>query len=108
MSYDEYVKRVYQSGKEREAAEFRATVDRLMQSGSDSLVKLQRAREMNDVWQLRAGMRRVLYFWHGTGRAYVILNGFGRQSRKTPPAELQREKAKWVEHLAGEGNDSTG
>ena len=59
MSYDEYVKSVYQSGKEREAAEIRATVDRLIQSVSDSLVKLQRAQEMNDVWQLRAGMRRV-------------------------------------------------
>ena len=49
MSYDEYVKSVYQSGKEREDAEIRATVDRLTQSVSDSLVRLQRAQEMNDV-----------------------------------------------------------
>ena len=99
--YDEYVKSVFQSGKKQEAAKIRATVDRLMQSGSDGLVKLQRAEKMNDVWQLRVGMHRVFYFWHGPARAYVILNGFRKQSRKTPPAELQRAEALRVEHLAG-------
>ena len=101
--YDEYVMSVFQSGKKQEAAKIRATVDRLMQSGSDGLVKLQRAEKMNDVWQLRVGMHRVFYFWQGPARAYVILNGFRKQSRKTPPAELQRAEALRVEHLAGRG-----
>lgn len=101
--YDEYVVSVFQSGKKQEAAKIRATVDRLRQSESDGLVKLQRAEKMNDVWQLRVGMHRVFYFWHGPARAYVILNGFRKQSRKTPPAELQRAEALRVEHLAGRG-----
>ena len=58
---------------------------------------------MNDVWQLRIGRHRVFYFWHGAAQAYVILNGFRKQSRKTPPAELQRAEALRVEHLAGRG-----
>ena len=101
--YDEYVMSVFQSGRKQEAAKIRATVDRLIQSGSDGLVKLQRAEKMNDVWQLRIGRHRVFYFWHGAVQAYVILNGFLKQSRKTPPTELLRAEALRAEHLAGRG-----
>ena len=101
--YDEYVKGVFQSGKKREAARIRATVDRLMQSGSVGLVKMQLAEKMNDVWQLRVGVHRVFYFWHGDAQRYVMLNGVRKQTRRTPPAELQRAEALRVEHLAAGG-----
>ena len=97
--YDEYVNRVFHSGNKKEAAKIRATVDRLMHSGSDALVKMGLAEKMNDVWQLRVGAHRVFYFWHGGTRRYVILNGFRKQRRKTPPAELQRAESLRVEHL---------
>ena len=101
--YNEYVNGVFQSGAKREAARIRATVDRLKQSGSFELVKMQRAEKMNDVWQLRVGEHRVFYFWHGDTRRFVILNGFRKQSRKTPPAELQRAEALRAEHLKAGG-----
>ena len=101
--YNEYVQRVFQSGKKKEAARIRATVDRLMQSGSDGLAKMRLAEKMNDVWQLRIGVHRIFYFWHGGIQRYVILNGFRKQTRKTPPAELHRAEALRVEHLESGG-----
>lgn len=97
--YNEYVQRVFQSGKKKDAARIRATVDRLTQSGSDGLAKMGLAEKMNDVWQLRIGVHRIFYFWHSAIRRYVILNGFQKQTRKTPPAELRRAEALRVEHL---------
>ena len=67
------------------------------------LVKMQLAEKMNDVWQLRVGVHRVFYFWHGDAQRYVMLNGFRKQTRRTPPAELQRAEALRVEHLATGG-----
>lgn len=97
--YDEYVSSVFQSGNKREAAKIRATVELLAQLGSDGLVKMRLAEKMNDVWQLRVSVHRVFYFWHEDSQRYVILNGFRKQSRKTPPAELRRAEALRVEHL---------
>ena len=102
--YDDYVNSVFQSGKKQEAAKVRATLDRLAQSGSDGLVKMRLAEKMNDVWQLRIGVHRVFYFWHGNARQFVILNGFRKQTRKTPSAELHRAEALRVEHLDAGGS----
>ena len=97
--YDDYVRNVFHSGKKQEAARIRATLDRLALSGSEGLVKMRLAEKMNDVWQLRPGVHRVFYFWHAVSGRYVILNGFRKQSRKTPPAELQRAEALRAEFL---------
>ena len=101
--YDEYVDGVFQSGAKREAARIRATVERLRQSGSAGLVKMRLAEKMNDVWQLRIGVHRVFYFWYGDSRRYVLLNAFRKQTRRTPPAELQRAETLRVEHLEAGG-----
>lgn len=101
--YDEYVDAVYLSGKKAEAAKIRATVDRLSASGSFDLVKMQLAEKMNDVWQLRVKMHRIFYFWRDDAQRYVILNGFRKTTRKTPPSELQKAEYLRAENLAGGG-----
>ena len=80
--YDEYVMSVFQSGRKQEAAKIRATVDRLIQSGSDGLVKLQRAEKMNDVWQLRIVRHRVFYALSTFGMGCPSL----RHSERLPEA----------------------
>ena len=97
--YDEYVRVVLQSGAKKEAAKISATVERLRQFGSADLVKIQRAEKMNDVWQLRVDPHRVFYFWHTDARHYVMLNGFRKRTRKTPPEELERAEDLRSEHL---------
>lgn len=47
--YDEYVQSVFYSGKKKEAAKIRATVDLLKELGSASLVAMKLAEKMNDV-----------------------------------------------------------
>ena len=97
--YHEYVNMVFRSGKKTEAAKIRAIVERLMKDGSESLTKQGLSEKMNNVWQLRVGAHRIFYFWHTDARRYVILNAFRKQSRKTPPAELQRAEVLRAEHL---------
>ena len=101
--YDEYVTSVFQSGRKQEAARIRATLELLAQSGSEGLVKMRLAEKMNDVWQLRVGVHRVFYFWHEDTRRYVILNGFRKQTRRTPPGELRRAEALRAERLDAGG-----
>ena len=103
--YDEYVKDVFQSGAKKEAAKIRATVEQLKQSGSYGLAGMKRTEKMNDVWQLRIAVHRIFYFWHDEAQRYVILNGFRKQSRKTPPPELDRAEALRVEHLEAGGRE---
>lgn len=106
--YDEYVQSVFYSGKKKEAAKIRATVDRLKELGSASLVAMKLAEKMNDVWQLRVGAHRLFYFWHVDARRYVMLSGFRKKTPKTPPSELERAEALRVEHLeTGRDNEST-
>ena len=101
--YNEYVTTVFQSGSKQEAAKIRATVERLKQCGSAALAKISRAEKMNDVWQLRVGAHRIFYFWHDVASRYVMLNGFRKQSRKTPLGELQKAETLRFEHLRGGG-----
>lgn len=60
---------------------------------------------MNDVWQLRIGAHRIFYFWHNDAQRYVIVNGFRKQSNKTPPAELQKAEDLRVEYLKVGGGE---
>ena len=39
---------------------------------------------MNDVWQLRPGHHRIFYFWNAQAGRYVLLNGFHKESGRTP------------------------
>lgn len=97
--YHEYVNMVFRSGAKREAARIRAILERLAKDGSERLARQGLSEKMNDVWQLRVGAHRIFYFWHVEAGQYVILNGFRKQTRKTPPSQLQRAEALRSEHL---------
>lgn len=49
--------------------------------------------------QLRPGHHRVFYFWDDSSARYVLLNGFLKQSRRTPAAEIERAEALRTEYL---------
>ena len=50
------------------------------------------------LWELRAGDIRLFYFAH-TGRRFIILHGFRKKSRKTPPAEIATAARRMKEFL---------
>ena len=101
--YDEYVNDVLRGGSKQEAAKIRAVVDQLGVLGSAVLTNMGLATKMNDVWELRVGRHRVFYFLHADTGHYVILNGFRKQTRKTPPQELQKAENLRAEHLRTRG-----
>lgn len=96
--YEEYVQEVFASGRKNDAAKIRVYVDRLGAEGSQRLVEMRWAEKMNDVWQLRPGHHRIFYFWDSRGRTYVLLNGYEKKTRRTPPTELTRAETLRQEH----------
>jgi len=87
------VEEVRLSGKKAEAAKIDATLSDLLEWGSPVLVTMKKAEKMNDVWQLRSGKHRVFYFWDAHSETYVILHGFRKTTRKTPPHQLARAES---------------
>ena len=51
-----------------------------------------------DIWELRPGNNRVLFFYH-KNNTFVLLHHFRKKTQKTPPREIARAKAErndWV------------
>lgn len=40
------------------------------------------------IWEMKPGSSRILYFVH-TGKKFVLLHGFTKKTRKTPPKEIR-------------------
>ena len=45
----------------------------------------------DNIWELRPGNNRVLYFFH-KDNTYVLLHQFRKKTQKTPPREIQKAK----------------
>lgn len=97
--YEEYLDDLIHGGNKKEAIKIGAVVERLRDTRSAGLAERQRAEKMNDVWQLRIVSHRIFYFLDADSGNYVILNGFRKQSGKTPPQELQRAENLRADHL---------
>jgi len=66
------------------------------------LLKLPHARHIErELWELRAGAIRLLYFAH-TGRCFIILHGFRKKTRRTPRGEINTAQHRIAEFLEGE------
>jgi phage-related protein len=52
-----------------------------------------------DIWELRPGNNRVLYFYCDND-AFVLLHHFRKKTMKTPPREIQRAKAECDDYIA--------
>ena len=51
-----------------------------------------------DIWELRPGNNRVLYFYHRED-TYVLLHQFRKKTQKTPRREIEKAKAErddWI------------
>lgn len=51
-----------------------------------------------DIWELRPGDNRVLYFYCGED-TFVLLHHFRKKTMKTPPREIQRAKRERDDYL---------
>ncbi|MGO5167164.1 type II toxin-antitoxin system RelE/ParE family toxin [Bacillota bacterium LCP21S3_G6] len=52
-----------------------------------------------DIWELRPGNNRVLFFFKGKGCGYVLLHHFRKKTQKTPIREIIKAKAERDDYL---------
>ena len=57
-----------------------------------------------DIWELRPGNNRVLYFYHREN-TYVLLHQFRKKSQKTPRREIEKAKAERDDWVARKGEN---
>lgn len=55
-----------------------------------------------NIWELRPGDNRVLYFYHKDD-TYVLLHQFRKKTQKTPPREIAKAKAERDDWLSRKG-----
>ena len=53
----------------------------------------------DDIWELRPGNNRVLYFYFQND-TFVLLHQFRKKTQKTPKREIERAKAERDDYLA--------
>ena len=53
----------------------------------------------DDIWELRPGNNRVLYFYFKND-TFVLLHQFRKKTKKTPKREIERAKAERDDYLA--------
>ena len=57
----------------------------------------------DDIWELRPGNNRVLYFCYRNG-VFVILHSFRKTTAKTPRREIEKAKAERDDYLRRKGD----
>jgi phage-related protein len=55
-----------------------------------------------DIWELRPGNNRVLYFFH-KDNTFILLHQFRKKTQKTPPREIARAKAERDDWISRKG-----
>lgn len=55
-----------------------------------------------DIWELRPGNNRVLYFYHKDD-SYVLLHQFRKKTQKTPRREIEKAKAERDDWISRKG-----
>ena len=54
---------------------------------------------VEDIWELRPGNNRVLYFYHKED-TFVLLHHFRKKTQKTPMSELEKAKREINDYIA--------
>ena len=52
----------------------------------------------DELYELRPGNNRVIYFYYGEDQTYVLLHGFTKKAKKTPPGELEKVKKEMLDY----------
>jgi phage-related protein len=89
-----------QSLPKREQAELLRVIDLLQEFGVQ--LGMPHARPIAGLWELRGGAGRLFYVAH-TGRRFIILHGYRKQSQAAPRREIETAQRRWTDFLEREG-----
>ena len=57
----------------------------------------------DDIWELRPGNNRVLYFFIDKNNTYVLLHHFRKTTQKKPKQEIEKAKKERIDYLKRKG-----
>ena len=56
----------------------------------------------DDIWELRPGNNRVLYFYF-SNNTFILLHHFRKKTQKTPRREIEKAKSEVIDYLKRKG-----
>ena len=80
----------------RERADVVHVLDLLQEYGL--ALGMPHARPISGLWELRAGPSRIFYV-AVTGRRFILLHGYRKQSQAAPRAEIETAQRRWADFL---------
>lgn len=84
----------------KDRARAAAAVARLAERPSLELVRLKLAKHLEgDIWELRPGNLRIIYFLDKDAQEYVLLSGFKKQGQKTPRKIIDLAESRMNEYV---------
>lgn len=73
-------------------------IDLLAKNGTQLSKNVTKHLDEN-IWELRPGNNRILYFFQKDEHTYVLLHHFRKKTQKTPPREIIRAKSEKKAYL---------
>lgn len=77
-------------------------IELLRQNGSTLSENIMKMID-EDIWELRPGNNRVLYFYYDKNGKFVLLHHFRKKSQKTPKREIEQAKAERDDYIIKKG-----
>ncbi len=92
---------------ELEIAQIKLYIDRLAEYGFDIAKHFSKSVKhlQGDIYELRPGRNRILYFYQDKKNRFVLLHGFVKESGKTPPSEIEKAIREQKDFLRRYKND---
>lgn len=98
--YRDFIAEVRRSGKSTKRIE--ALANLLRERGFELARNDYVAHVEGKIWELKASPFRVFFF--ESPDAFVLLNGYRKKSRKTPPKHLDKAKSLWQQASQEKGD----
>ena len=101
--YRDFLLSVRRSGDIKAVRNFRETVGRLNEHGLALLRSSMMDNIEDDIYELRVGPYRAFCFYDRQSGAFVLLNGFRKQTQRTPESQKARARALVKQYLESRG-----
>ncbi len=101
--YQEFLQSVRRSGDRQASRNLRKATARLGDYGLSLLNSSMMDNIEGDIYELRVGPYRVFCFYDRQSDVFMLLNGFRKQTQRTPESQKARARALVTQYLALRG-----
>ena len=92
-AYSEFLATVRRSGDRNALRRFQDVTRKLEQQGLVLLNTSMMDNIVDDIYELRVGPYRIFCFYDRRSATFVLLNGFRKQTQRTPEGQISRARA---------------